>query len=330
MSGRIAVVGATGHLGRAVVPRCIAEGLFVCMIARHPPSDVPAGAEFITCDATDTRALSRALDGCSTVVNLMAGRSAAIECIAKNLLTAIRLQRVARLVHVSSLAVFGTRAGVFHEASKPCPNLSHRYAISKVRAEKLLEPQLDTGRCVILRPGCIYGRGAPVWTDSIGRLLVRGYLGDLGAAGAGIAPLVHVFDVADAIVAAINAPAGIYHVLNSEAISWNEYFRRFAYALGICVLPKLSSTTWMIETWLRSPAILVHARLAGYRPDVITPAMRRLFASRARIISRHPLCPRIPAGNRLQAALADAAEAVRTHAAGERWHHVSTSAVYFT
>jgi 2-alkyl-3-oxoalkanoate reductase len=329
MSGRIAVIGATGHLGRTVVPRCIAEGHSVCMIARHPPPDAPAGAEFVACDAADSRALSRALDGYSIVVNLMAGRPAAIECIAGHLKTAMRLQRIARLVHVSSLAVFGAQVGVFHEGSRPCPHPSHRYAVSKVRAEKLLEPHLDTGRCVILRPGCIYGRGAPVWTNTIGRLLVRERLGELGAAGAGIAPLVHVLDVADAIVAAINAPAGIYHALNSDAISWNEYFRRFAYALGVCALPKLSSTAWITETWLRSPAMLMHARLAGYRADIISPAMRRLFASRACIISRHPLCPPTSAGNRLQAALAEAAGAVRPRAA-EPWRHASTSAVNFT
>jgi 2-alkyl-3-oxoalkanoate reductase len=330
MPGRITVIGATGYLGQAVVPRCTAAGHPVCMIARHPPPAAQPGTEFVACDATDGRALSRALEGCPIVVNLAAGRPAAMESIAEHLKTALRLQRIARLIHVSSLAVFGAPAGVFDEASAPCPHHSHTYAVAKARAEKLLEPQLEAGRCVIVRPGCIYGPSAPVWTNSIGRLLLCGRLGNLGPAGTGIAPLIHVSDVADAVVTACLAPAGIYHVLGDETISWNEYFGRFANALGIGALPRISGPRMEMETWLRGPATKLCAHIGGRWPDIISPAMRRLFATRASVIARRAICPSTLGSNRLQDALVEAAIIIHHHATGRRLRHVSTQTVNFT
>jgi nucleoside-diphosphate-sugar epimerase len=300
------------------------------MVARHKPPDVPAGAEFVACDATHRPALLRALEGCTVVANLSAGRPADIECIAGNLKTAMRLQRFARLIHVSSLAIFGARAGEFDEASSPCPHPSHRYAVSKVRAEKLLEPHLAAGCCVIVRPGCIYGQGAPVWTNRVGRMLLGKRLGDIGRAGAGIAPLVHVESAACAIVAAITAPAGVYHLLPQEEISWNEYFHRFARALGMSAVAKLTAFDWAIETSLRSPARMVHAQITGQVPDVITPAMRRMFATPGRAIAYRTLGRSNPLGSDLPRALADAARAIRSRAEDARRGYATTSTVNIT
>jgi len=322
----IAVIGATGHLGRALMPRCIATGQTVRMIARHPPPHSVAGAQFVACDATDDRALSRALEGCEIVANLSAGRPEKLECIAKNLKAALRRQQVLRLIQVSSLAIFGARSGVFDETSEPCPHSSHRYAISKVRIENLVQPLLEAGSCIILRPGCIYGNGAPIWTNSIARLLQRQRLGNLGPAGDGIAPLVHVDKVADALIAAIDAPCGRYHVLTSETITWNEYFSRLAHALGMSAPARLGKAGWAMEAWLRSPALMVYGRITGRRPDIISPAMRRLFATRARIVARFSLCPSAAIGRLLTDTDLHALSSGRSSAA-DRWRAVAKSVV---
>lgn len=330
MPGRIAIVGATGFLGRVVVPRCVAAGQTVRMIARHRPPDLPPGVEFVLCDATDGQALLAALDGCSIVANLSSGRPADIQCIARHLSAAMHRNRIAKLIHVSSLAVFGAGGGLYNETSRPCPHPSHRYAVSKVEAERLLAPQVAAGRCVIIRPGCIYGPGAPVWTHSVGRLLLRERLGNLGSAGAGIAPLVNILHAAAAVVAAIDAPAGIYHLLPSAAISWNEYFCRFAHALGMRAVPKISGIGWATETWLRSPAIMLRAHLTRSRPDIISPAMRRLFATRARIVAGRALCPPDPLGSHLHRVLAETAETIRNHARDNNCQPGAISAIKFS
>ncbi len=69
---RIAVTGAGGRIGRAVVDRAVRIGHSVVSIDRHPQaSDVP-GSRIVQLDVGDYTALRSAIDGCDALVHLAA------------------------------------------------------------------------------------------------------------------------------------------------------------------------------------------------------------------------------------------------------------------
>jgi nucleoside-diphosphate-sugar epimerase len=286
---RVAVLGATGFLGRALVPALLATGRKVTMVARRRPPVIPAGARFAACDTGDARALAEAVGQASQVVNAMTGTPANIVQTAKNLCAILGArsanEATVGLVHVSSLAVFGQATGALGETTIPVPARHHAYAVAKLRAEAILlnEPAIGAG-CVVLRPGCILGAGAPIWSDRIGRLLLAERLGWLGREGRGRCSIVHVADVARAVVVALNSGrgnAGVHHLLAPEELSWNEFFSRYGAHLGVASLPRIGRSQLMAESWVAAPLAKLLARRLGRDPDIITPSMRRLFRSQA-------------------------------------------------
>ena len=66
---RVAVVGATGTIGRPLV-RALSAEHDVVGVARRP-AETPDGVEWIAADATDTAAMRRALDGAEVVYHLV-------------------------------------------------------------------------------------------------------------------------------------------------------------------------------------------------------------------------------------------------------------------
>jgi len=294
MPGRAVVIGSRGYLGRAVVPALTESGFDVTGLGRRAPKS-SAARGFLTCDATNAAALRNALVGTDVVVNLMAGPPGTMLRVAENLGDNLGRQKALRLVQLSSLAVLGRMSGVLDETCKPTPEGLHAYGAAKLAGERhLLAVPGVAGRCVIIRPGCIYGPGSPQWVDRLCRLLLAGRLGWLGQEGAGLSPLVHVRDVAQAIATTLQpaGDAGIYHLLSPETLTWNVYFRRLGRRLGMDTLTSIHAARLDAETWIAGPARALLSRATGQQADRITPAMRHLFRSAARPASvRRPLLP---------------------------------------
>jgi dTDP-4-dehydrorhamnose reductase len=255
---------------------------------------------FQLCDATDADALQRGLAGCDGVINAMAGTPLAMLRVAQALASCRARGWQGALIQVSSLAVFGQDSGSFDETATPLPARGHAYAHAKLAAEALLSgPQT-----VILRPGCIYGEAAPVWVDRMCRLLLAGRLGWLWDEGAGQCQLVHVQDVARSAVASLAGglqAIGVHHLVGAETLTWNGYIQQLAHGLGMPGLPRISSMRLDIETYLRGPVRFAAARLGIPGAGPITPAMRRLFHTKARIM-------------RTRASLLAPAETIEPHA----------------
>lgn len=144
----IAVTGATGFVGQALLDRALGEGLEIRALARRPQAP-RAGVEWIAGDLDDRKALGHLCRGVEAVIHV-AGvvnapdresfeRGNATGTL--NLIEATRATGVPRLVHVSSLS-----------AREPGLSL---YGASKARAEKLVKASgLDW---TIVRPPGIYG-----------------------------------------------------------------------------------------------------------------------------------------------------------------------------
>ena len=144
----LAVTGATGFVGQALLDRAAAAGTPVRALARRP-QEARRGAEWILGDLEDRAALAALLAGAEAVVHVAgavnapdpAGFEAANVTGTLAVIEAALSAGVQRFVHVSSL-------------SAREPELS-AYGASKARAEKLVRASgLDW---TIVRPPGIYG-----------------------------------------------------------------------------------------------------------------------------------------------------------------------------
>lgn len=144
----LAITGATGFVGSAVLAAALADGHRVRALARRPQAEA-AGVEWVRGDLSDTAALAMLVSGADAVIHV-AGLTntpdpAAFETAnvtgTANVLAAMKAAKAARLVFVSSLA-------------SRMPALS-AYGASKARAETLVEASgLDW---TIVRPPGVYG-----------------------------------------------------------------------------------------------------------------------------------------------------------------------------
>ena len=202
---RILVLGATGFIGRRVVDALAASTWATPVAASRRARPGQPGS--LVVDATRADALAAALQGIDGVVNCVAGDAAVIAGNAAALFDAAsRLPQPPPVVHLSSMAAYGSAVGLVDETAPLLGDLD-AYSSAKAAAETRAAAY---PAAVILRPGIVYGPGSPWWSDRIARLLVARRLGDLGARGDGWCNLVHVDDVARAAVSALRMPEALH------------------------------------------------------------------------------------------------------------------------
>jgi len=248
---RILITGATGFIGRALVPALLARGHQVISAVRPGHETTQAGTEArLVGDIgpdTDWRA---ALDGVEAVVHLAArvhvmretGRDPEAIYRQTNAEGTRRLAveaagaGVKRLVFLSTVKVNGeqTPAGPFTEADRPRP--AGPYALSKWAAEEaLFEVAAKTSiETVILRPPLVYGEG--VGGNFLSLLKLCRSAPPLPFSALGNArSLIYLGNLVDAIARALEHPAAAgktFLVRDGEDLSTPELIRRTAAALG--------------------------------------------------------------------------------------------------
>lgn len=284
MKSRIVVLGAAGFIGRRVVGALARDPAMTPVAAIRSPlgRDFPAGVEVVTVDATKVADLSRVLENAAAVVNCVAGSTHSIVDGAGALATTARVRDASlRIVHLSSLAVYGTATGSVDEAAALSGDLDE-YSAAKVAAERALA---GCASLVTLRPGIVYGPGSPLWSEYIGRLLVAGRLGDLGSDGEGICNLAYIEDVVTAVKHALALPGiagGAFNIAGAGAPTWNEYFRLYAGALGAPAVRRVSRLRLAAELRVIAPALKIAEMLAGSSARSIPPAIRPWLLARCR------------------------------------------------
>lgn len=259
MPERVAVTGASGVVGGAVVRALLAAGHEVIGVQRGPlPSDlVERGAVAVTADVSDPGGdLRSALAGCDAVVHAAAlvditGAWDAFERVnvegTRNVLAAARSQRVGRFVMVSSPSVAHAGRPLVGATAAPADPETARsnYSRSKAMAEVLaLGADAQDFAVAVVRPHLVWGPGDTQLTQRIidraraGRLVVIG-------SGAALIDTTYIDNAGDAIAAAVvRAAAPDVHgrafvISNGEPRTVAEMLTRIA-AAGGASGPRLS------------------------------------------------------------------------------------------
>ncbi|PBJ81651.1 capsular biosynthesis protein [Lysobacteraceae bacterium NML93-0399] len=283
MNQRVLVLGGSGYVGRHVAGALAKAGAGPVIVAarRLPTYALSPGIEALRLDATDERLLGRAMADVDWVVNCVSGDSTRLHAGAVALARAARrAQRAPGIVHLSSMAVYGQAEGVVDEHA-PLDGRPGGYAAAKLASERALS---ELPRRVILRPGCIYGRGSPQWSLRIAELLRSGRIGALGAAGQGRCNLVHIDDVAAAVVAAIRTPGALgehFNLAIADPPTWNAYFALYARALGLTPARVPAYRLWL-DAHLAGPLLAAGHALAR-RADTTTTVPKPIPASLLRL-----------------------------------------------
>jgi len=288
---RILVLGAGGFIGQRVVGALAHGGWAVPVAAVHRRRPAfPPNAETLVLDARKSEALKDALRGISGVVNCVTGDAQTIVAGAQSLFDACSGPGAPRIVHLSTMMVYGTRTGTVDETA-PLLGDWDGYSRAKAEVERLAQACPSV---VHLRPGIVYGPQSPVWSGWIGQWLREHRLGDLGAAGQGRCNLVHVDDVVTAVLKTLQA-GGIegqaFNLCQPDPPTWNEYFRQFAAALGSTYRP-ISPSRLAAERYLLAPPLKALQIVAGKLnlamtpPQPIRPWLLRLCAHALRLDAR--------------------------------------------
>jgi len=182
----VCVTGATGFVGGALVRRLLAEGSQVRVLARPSPQADELevkGAEVVRGDLSDAAAIERAVEGVEVVYHTAAkvgGHGSRQQFFETNLGGAERVlaaslhAKARRVVHLSSIAVYGlTEADTSINEDTPFDDVPEErdfYAQSKIEADRLatkVGANTEMG-VTILRPGVVYGPGKPLPTALLG------------------------------------------------------------------------------------------------------------------------------------------------------------------
>jgi len=242
---RVAVVGATGVVGRAVVRALNAAGHDVAGLARPPENAALLeswGASAVPGDIFDQASLVAMFEGCDAVVNvatripvgLRAARSSAWRENdrlrtqgVRRVTAAARQAHVRRLVQESVSLVYADQGDAWIDEQSPLDinGATEPVCVAEAHVQQFGS---DLRQAVVLRFGRIIGddEGTRFWLRSARRGRPIG----LGSPEGWVHPL-HTDDIGPAVVAALSAPSGVYNV-GAEPVRRAELFQACAEAVG--------------------------------------------------------------------------------------------------
>lgn len=239
------VTGATGGIGRTLVPLLAARGLDVVASGRNVEAGRALegpGVRFVPLDLgrDDIEPL---VAGARLVVHLAARsspwgplasfRSDNVVATAR-LIEAAARAGVARFVHASTPAIFSERRHRLdlRNEARPTPRPANAYALTKLEAERIVmnERRMAT---IVLRPSAVLGPDDRAILPRLMRVLSRGIL----PVGNGGVALFHPTDVRDAAeafaAAALGTGSGAANVAGREPIGIVEMAKALAERLRI-------------------------------------------------------------------------------------------------
>ncbi len=254
---RVLVTGAAGFLGARVVEAmslsefakpvaAIRQWSRASQVACHP-------VEVVLCDIMNPEQVDAAVKGVDAIVHCAYtdDRETIVEGT-RNLLEAAVRHRIQRFVYLSSAEAYGSdQGGIITESTDAKPTAGS-YGDSKLAAEKLCQQFHDRGlKPTILRPSLIYGPFGTSWSVNVAKRLKSGKWGLFDGLGEGIANLVYVDDLVQAILLSLvkdQAQGETFNVNGPDRPTWNTYFQKLNDALELPPLQRISPTKSQFRT----------------------------------------------------------------------------------
>jgi nucleoside-diphosphate-sugar epimerase len=248
---RVFITGATGFIGGRVAEKLRARGDDVVALVRSPEKAGrlrELGCELVEGDLSSSAAIRRGVEGCEACIHAAAIYKVGIPKKERqpmyesnvngteNVLDAAVDAGVARIVYVSTVAVFGnTKEQVVDETYQrdESEGFLSCYDETKYRSHQIAKDRIGKGApVVIVQPGGVYGPGDH---SEIGNFIDQTSKGKLRAKAfpqLGF-NLVHVDDVADGILLALDkGKVGESYVLGGEIARMDDVIRKTAELSG--------------------------------------------------------------------------------------------------
>jgi len=245
---RVFLAGATGVIGRRVVPLLVAAGHRVTAVGRAPDKRAAlerAGAAAIELDLFDPAAVRRAVAGHDVVINLATHIPPSAraffpgawretnrmrQLVSHNLATAVIAGGVGRFIQESFAPIYGDAGDGWIDEDAPVRVARYNRGVLDAEAAAGRVTR-DGGTGVVLRFAFFYGADSDFTRDAI-RFVRRGRAPVLGSPSGFISAVSHD-DAATAVIAALAVPAGTYNVSDDRPLRRREFVDALAEALGV-------------------------------------------------------------------------------------------------
>jgi nucleoside-diphosphate-sugar epimerase len=256
---KVFVAGATGALGRQLVPLLVANGHRVVGMTRTDAKRDQLrslGAEPAVADALDADAVGRAVGEAEpdVIVHQLTAIPPKINMRrferefaltnrlriegTDHLLSAGRAVGVKRFVAQSNASLYARTGGPVKREDAPLDDAPAAEMGQGVAALRHLEAAVVGAQWtegVVLRYGWFYGPGTSIALDPLGSQieLIRKRQVPIVGGGTGVWSFIHIEDAASATVAAVEGgPAGVYNIVDDDPAPVSEWVPVLAAAVG--------------------------------------------------------------------------------------------------
>ncbi len=243
----VLITGATGFLGGALALRLASEGVRVRALVRRAGRDWhlrnAASIEMVSGDLTDAAQVNHVVEGVDVIFHVAAALGGSMDWQrrvnvdgTRNIMQAAAAAGVQRVVHVSTISVYGYKNTTDVTEETPMNPSHDPYSIAKAEAETVVQ-DIAAKHAVpfsIMRPGMIYGPRSTSWTLGMFRIARRNptfFIGD----GSGSAYPIFVDDVVDLMMVLATHPNAIGETFNSTpdpSPTWRDFVGSYSRLAG--------------------------------------------------------------------------------------------------
>jgi len=244
---KVLVTGGTGFIGGRLAERltqqCGAEVRALVRNFMKAPRLARFGVQMVPGDAGVQADVEAAAEGCEVIFHCAYGNSGDDAAqrhgtlgSTKYVLEAAK-KNGARVVNVSTLAVYGATPDGDLDESAPRKTGGDAYSESKLAAEELCVEYTKTHGvpAATVQPTIVYGPFGPAWTLRIFNDLATWRV-ILPGGGSGLCNAVYVDDVVSSMLLCAErdeAAGQIFLISGAEPVTWKEFFERNAAAIGV-------------------------------------------------------------------------------------------------
>ena len=250
---KVVVAGASGFVGRKLVPRLAGAGHSVVGLSRHPDASVTSGnVEFLAVDVANREELKQALSGARAayyLIHSMAGEDF------------VRMDLTLATGFAEAAAAAGVERIIYQGAlgrGKLSEHLSSRQEVGRALGSTGV-PVVELRAAVILGSGSTSFEMMRYLTERLPMMICPRWVRTRTEP-------IALSDVLKYLVGALEAPPGVYEIGCGDVTSYQDMMHRYAGVRGLRYRPILNV-----------PLLTLH--LSGYWVDLITPLDRKVTHS---------------------------------------------------